>query len=321
MRALVGEPRPFVVRVGGTDAEHARVAGRVHHLTGAFVARGGDQGHTCAVRIVDRGGLKLVGRVGAKGHVDHVGAVVDGPDDALGDVVGVPNPVGVQHLDGQDSGVGGDTHNSGTVGLTRDHAREERPVAVVVGLRTRLVGDGVETLGDPARQVRVRGLDAGVQNGHRDIGAGAALPQVLGLHPVQTPLQVAALVIGGQRHRVGLARGVHGQDGVVGGLLGQRGRVRRGRHLNGTVIGLDDCGEPLSRGRRRRDLGTEGGNLRQFDVKRLDRGEVGGDAGSIGGHGLLCCSRHQRRHHKRHGGQPNGDTASLHSPPFLTHSL
>src|SRR5690606_1695140 len=108
-----------------------------------LVAGRGDQRHACAAGVVDGLGFDPVGGVCAEGHVDHVGAVVGGPDDAPRDVGGVTDTLAVEDFHGKDPGVGRQAGDPRPVGLAGDHACEEGAVPVVVLARPGLAGDRV----------------------------------------------------------------------------------------------------------------------------------------------------------------------------------
>ena len=144
-------------------------------------------------------------------------------------------------------------------------------------------------------QIRVGGFDAGVEDGHGDPRPGGALPQVLGLQPAQTPLQVAAGVVGGQGHGVTAARGVDGQNGVAGGFCLKGGRVGGGGHFQRAVIGAYHRGHGLGRWQFGGYLRPEGRNF----GSHLHTG--------VSGQTVLGEGRAQRREQQRSGDEARGD--------------
>ena len=88
--------------VGARDADDAAVAGRVGRGRRAVVAGRGDDDDVVIPRVVDRGLQRGAEARVAERHVDDVGAVIDGPDDALDDVAVLAEAVGVEDGDRHD---------------------------------------------------------------------------------------------------------------------------------------------------------------------------------------------------------------------------
>ncbi len=106
--ALVGVACASTEVVGGAYAHHGGVGGRVVDGASPVVAGGGDHEYARSLGVVAGGLLGAGAAAGAQGHVDDVGAVVGGPDDAVDDVGAVARTGSVEHLDRHDAGPEGD---------------------------------------------------------------------------------------------------------------------------------------------------------------------------------------------------------------------
>src|SRR5690606_39528486 len=249
----------FVVAVGGGDREDALVGGGVGLLdvaSGAVVARGGDDDDLPGQGLVD-GGLEVrVGFGGVGGvlaDVDDLRLGLDGVADALGEGAGVAVAVGVVLLDGDDGCLGGGAREAGLVGGPGgDDAGDLGAVADGVGGAVLLAAvDGVavvvlEALGqevaaalgvDRALELRVAGVDAGVDDGDAHALALGLGPQRVELDALEGPgaagvggVGVFALV--GE----GVLRGGRRGEGDRGGQEDRRGR-RRGRRPEQGEVG------------------------------------------------------------------------------------
>src|SRR5690606_5365665 len=207
--AGLGEGRAFVVAVGGGDREDAFVGGGVGLLdvaSGAVVARGGDDDDLPGQGLVD-GGLEVrVGFGGVGGvlaDVDDLRLGLDGVADALGEGAGVAVAVGVVLLDGDDGRLGGEAHEAGLAGGPGgDDAGDLGAVADGVGGAVLLAAvDGIavvvlEALGqevaaalgvDRALELRVAGVDAGVDDGDAHTLALGLGPQRVELDALEGP--------------------------------------------------------------------------------------------------------------------------------------
>ena len=245
-------------RVAGRAA--AVVSGRGHDDHALF--------HGCVAGVLER--LRKVVR--AEAHVDDVRAVFDRIVDrahhvADGGVVGFR-----QHLDGHEPDVGHDARDAEVVvRVGKDHARDERAVALIVGhgLGALFVQEHVVGLDD------LRGVDVlvvlavgdAVQTGveHRDGDAAAELPlRPRGGHVqvVEVPLRAVCI------ERVVRSRIVKQAElvvrlAVIHGRLGQRVDLRR---VRGAV-------EPVIRRDARQPVGVA--CIAQLDDVALRRGGVG----------------------------------------------
>ncbi len=203
--------------VDGGDRDDARVGGGVGDAVArlAAVARGGDDHHALAEGVLD--GLVLarlvVGGVAVvpEGQVDHVGAVVGGPADALGEgaalaVAGL-GAAGValleDHPDRQDPCLRGDAEDAlaaaGAVAVPGDDAGHGGAVAgpgavAAAGAHA----DEVGALEDLAGEVGVGVVDPGVEDGHGHPVAPGGAPGLFGAQRQQAPLAVPDGVGGGR---------------------------------------------------------------------------------------------------------------------------
>src|SRR5690606_18059937 len=165
--AGVGERADAVVLVGGADADHPLVGGRVEDRVAELllVARGGDDRDAAGPGVGHRLPLRLAVVGPAEGQVDDPGTGVGGVVDALGDV-GVPAvALVVQRLDRQDPDrlvVAGDL--DAVVRTGGDDAGDVGAVAVVVHPAAVGRHEVVEARYDAAHQVGDRGLHAGVDD-------------------------------------------------------------------------------------------------------------------------------------------------------------
>ncbi len=166
-RAAAGELGERVVVVDGADGQRrGRRARGADRVVAALVAGGDHEQGAAGAELVDGRAHRVgaVGRAAAEAHVDHLGATVDGPlhagDDArLVAAAGVVEDLADQQLRAR----------CDTAAADRD-GRDVGAVPEVVGG----VAAAAEVLrgGDPAGQVGVRGVDAGVEDGDLDAGAG-----------------------------------------------------------------------------------------------------------------------------------------------------
>ena len=125
--------RPRAVRAHGADAHGARVGRRVGHRPGAMVAGRRHHQRTVTARIGDGVLDDAAVAETTQREVEHLGAVVYRPADAVGDVRRVAGASGVQHLDGHQRRLEGDASDAlGVVGGLGDGSRHVRAVAVVV---------------------------------------------------------------------------------------------------------------------------------------------------------------------------------------------
>jgi len=114
--------------------------------------------------------------------------VVGGPVDAGRDLVGVAVAAVVEHAHGEDLGTGRDRLDPDAVtGQRVDDAGDVGAVAVAV-LRRVVVVDEVVPRQQLAREVRVVGLDAGVDDRDDRAGAGAHRMGGVRVDHVQPPL-------------------------------------------------------------------------------------------------------------------------------------
>jgi hypothetical protein len=168
-------------------------------MVGVEIARGCHQDHPGRHGGVDR--LAHRPRVAGVGerHVHHPSAGDDGLVDAQGDV-GVPAAaVVVEHLDRPHLGVPTDARDAlGVIGGGGHDPRHVGAVPVaVIGERT--VAE-VAPDDDLARQVGVRGVHAGVEDGDDHVGAALReVPRHRSTHPRQAPLVDAVALVGRRR--------------------------------------------------------------------------------------------------------------------------
>ncbi len=213
--------------VDGGDGDDARVGGRVGDAVTLLtaVAGGGHDDHTLLQGVLDGlvlGGFGVRGgRVVAEGEVDDIGAVVGGPADAVGQGVAAgaaglgAGGVAVleDHADGEDLRLGGDAEDAVVVARAVSVAGDDPGHGGAVPGPGAVAGFGAEAdqvlAGeDVADQVRVAGLDAGVQDGDGDALALRGLPNLLRVHGLQGPLLGAdAVGVGGGGREEDEARG------------------------------------------------------------------------------------------------------------------
>ena len=181
-RVVLAERQPVVAR------------GRHHHHA---VIHGSLYGGRHRVLQAEAGS----GKRRSEAQVDHVGAVGGGPVDSRRNVGVRPRSAVVQHPDGHDGRAGRDAvHADAVAGICRDDARHVGAVAVAV-LRRRVARHEVPAGPDPACQVGMRGVDAGVHHRHRGARAGARRMGRVGVDQVEAPLLRA------ERIRAGGVRG------------------------------------------------------------------------------------------------------------------
>ncbi len=204
-----------------------RVGGRVGDVVAlvAAVARGGDDDHALLQGVLHRLVLARLGVRGvgvvAEGEVDDVGAVVGGPADAVGEGVAAGGAglgaggvaVLQDHPDGQDLRLGGDAQDAvgaaGSVAVPGDDAGHGGAVPAP-GAVAGLGAEADHVLGgqDVAGEVRVVGLDAGVQDGDGDAAALRGLPGLVQVEGGQGPLLGAdAVGVGGGGRQQGEGAG------------------------------------------------------------------------------------------------------------------
>jgi hypothetical protein len=177
-RPAAGEGRETVVAVDRADGERrVRRTGRTDRAgPGPGVAGARDDQHAVlrAQRVHRQTERILPGArgVGAQAHIHDAGALSGRPLQAGDDARELAGAVVTEHLAGQQRGAEGDAAPGSPGG--RAGPGDERPhvsaVSVVVGrVRT---GREIRRGDHPSGQVRVRGVDAGVQDGDPDPGAG-----------------------------------------------------------------------------------------------------------------------------------------------------
>ena len=283
--AARGELGELVVGPGGADADDAvGGAGELHVPAG--VAGGGDDDGALRERVVDR--LLEHARVAraAKAEVDHLGAVLGRPADAVGDVGRGARAGLAQHLHRHQPRVKGDADPAdGVVGRLRDRPGDMRPVALIVV--------GVLVLGDevpPAHALRLREIaalgegavrlagDACIDDGDGDAAPGGEVPGSGRADALHVPLVLHQRVVGdeeganaGERlgaldarivreaiEQLGLAIDAHGGElgvrlrGEGGGPEGEPEVTRQGGDFGviEIVLGVDDdlAGDVVRRG-------------------------------------------------------------------------
>lgn len=203
----------------------------------------------------------------AEGEVDDVGAVVGGPADAVreGVATGVAGLGAGRVLvlqddaDGQDLRLRGDSHDA--VGVTRSVAvpgDDARHGGAVPGpghvAAVRAETDQVLVPEHIALEIRVQGVDAGVEDGDGDALALGRAPRLLRVHRVEAPLlgAYAVGVRGGRGHQ----REGGGEQGGEGAAL----REIRGPRASGAGRGrrARPTGASYRSYRRDRSCGTAG---------------------------------------------------------------
>ena len=209
LRSVGGDAQRALVEARGAADRREVVAGGGHDHD-AVGARVGDR----LLHVRDHAGdrERLDARQRAEAEVDDVGAVVDRPADAGGDVLERAALL-TQHLDGEDVGVARDAgHADAVVGLRggdAGHVRAVRvaraggraaglPVAVAAAVR---LGGAVDESGpadDLAVEVGMLEVDARVDDRDRRAGAGRGRPRLLGADLLRAPLEAPVLIGGGR---------------------------------------------------------------------------------------------------------------------------
>ncbi len=222
-----GEGRLPAAAVDGGDGDDAGVGGRVGGVVAvaAAVARGGDHDDALGEGVLDGlvlGGLVVGGgAVVAEREVDHVGAVVGGPADALGEG-GALALTGLgaarvalfeDHADREDPRLRGDAEDAlaavAAVAVPGDDPGHGGAVAGPGGVAgAGAQADEVGAFEDLSGEVGVAGVDAGVEDGDGDPVALGDAPGLLGAQGRQAPLAVTDGVGGGR------GRGGAGEDGA-----------------------------------------------------------------------------------------------------------
>ena len=144
-------------------------------LGAAVVAGSTGQYHSLAPGVVQRVLQSLRGGGPAQAQVDHLGAVVGCPGDAVGDAAIAAGPCVAQHLTVHEEGAGGNAVNAHIVGRGGSDAGHMGavPVDVIRGG----AGREVRLCDDPGRcDVLVALSDAGVQNRDLDSATGCHSP-------------------------------------------------------------------------------------------------------------------------------------------------
>ena len=251
---------------GGVARERPRPARR---LVG--VADGRDDDHAPGDRVLDRGGLERRERVPlrvervadpAEAEVDHARAAVDGPAHGLDLGLERDGPVGAHDLAHEQLRAEGDPGRPLGVVQRRDHARDERPVALLIGGRA--AADEAPRGGDPVAELRMLAVDPGVDHGderareRRLLGPGRERADVL-----EVPLARVQRV--GRREREP-PRGVEPLDPRDAGAAG-RGLVGRdGERAEREMLARDAPVEPRSDG-----VGVRPGDEPDGVARRLRR--------------------------------------------------
>ncbi len=167
---------PDVAAVGGRDAYNTWKAGGVGHSLHGVVAGGCYQYRALPQRICDGVShvLAVVGRPQAE--VDHAGAFVCRPTDALGKPEAVARARRVEHLDGKDPANRRHAHSVGRVHASRRDARHMGAVSGVVHGVVVTV-DEVAIVGriDPAGKLNVVVVEPSVHNRNEDLGRAAGV--------------------------------------------------------------------------------------------------------------------------------------------------
>ena len=154
-----------VVLVGIRDADDAAVAGREGDGGGTVIPGRGDDDDVVCPCVIDRG-LKGVREPGVReAHVDDVGAVLDGPHDALDDVAVGALAVGVEDGDRHDldAGVADPRDALAVVRQGGDDPGHRGSVAVGVGGAIGPIEDRGPR-NELTGKVRMRAVNAGVQD-------------------------------------------------------------------------------------------------------------------------------------------------------------
>ena len=216
----------------------------------AFIACRRNNGQPLTLRVLDGSGRSLqagrllgIGRAPVDPRVHRIGIVDDvhpvarRPHERAGHVLGVDKAVVVGGLDGDDGRLRGDAVDADIVVIRGDNARDVRAVVELIAPAKKVLrGHAVDrtlhgALGiDATLQVRMRVLDAGVDDGNRHGGAlDVHCPSLARVHGAGTPVEdlLGGLIGCGARglvaHRVQAAcsAGVRG-GGLVLLIRGQR---------------------------------------------------------------------------------------------------
>ena len=262
---VVREVVAMVGPVHRPDRDDAVEAGRIERGRDPAVARGRDH-HDTALLGVDHGGSeRRRRRRSAKRHVDDLRPVIGRPGDPRCERRVEPGAVGIEGLDRQDPAPPADPGAADPVATGRgDDPGHVRAVTVVVG-RVAVAVDQVDAGQDAAGEIRVGGVDAGVDHGDdRSVRAGRCVPGRRGTDQRQSPLI--------RRPVERVVRFERGRGRPIDLDVADR-RIRPQRALDRGGVGSRDA-QPMDRETADRAL-----------VARAELRRQGGDAGTMPGPG------------------------------------
>jgi hypothetical protein len=233
---------------GGIARERPRPARR---LVG--IADGRDDDHPARDGVLDRGGLEWregvplrVERVpdAAEAEVDHARAGVDGPAHR-GDLgLERDRAVGAHDLADEQLRAEGDPGRPLGVVERRDHARDEGPVALLVGGRA--AADEAPCRSDPVAELGMLGVDAGVDHGDERAGERRRLrPRRERADVLEVPLARIERVCGREREPAVVVEPLDPGDA---GDAGRRPVGRDGQRAEREVLARDAAVEPCGDG-------------------------------------------------------------------------